>query len=193
MFRPPSSTFDSAIRSRYFPGGPTPEGLESDMMFKSLSGETDQLRARRESEGEMMTDSRYSVFLLRNDMEKVKTSLYWCLNPPWDLTWPDLTSCTGTGWPRLRVPVSEREPITRQTTSWPSTSTREIKVEEMRRETSRNLSNQDQNSRPRICHSCSEISRMNRTTRNIEVIFSNSTGVQGLGRQVVSTTVTLSH
>ena len=76
MFRPPSSTFDSAIRSRYFPGGPTPEGLESDMMFKSLSGETDQLRARRESEGEMMTDTRYSVLLLRSHMEKVKTSLY---------------------------------------------------------------------------------------------------------------------
>ena len=73
MFRPPSSTFDSAIRSRYFPGGPTPEGLESDMMFKSLSGETDQLRARRESEGEMMTDTRYSVLLLRSHIEKVKT------------------------------------------------------------------------------------------------------------------------
>ena len=61
MFRPPSSSFDSALRSRYFPGGPTPDGLESDMMFKSLAGETDQLRGRRESEGEMMTDNRYRM------------------------------------------------------------------------------------------------------------------------------------
>ena len=88
MFRPPSSTFDSAIRSRYFPGGPTPEGLESDMMFKSLSGETDQLRARRESEGEMMTDTRYSVLLLRSHIEKVKT--YSTDAPTFPETWPDL-------------------------------------------------------------------------------------------------------
>ena len=56
--RPPSSTFDSVMRSRYFPGGPTPDGLESDMIFKSLNVESDQLRARRESEGELMTDNR---------------------------------------------------------------------------------------------------------------------------------------
>ena len=52
------------MRSRYFPGGPTPEGLESDIMFKSLTGESDHFReelrerARRESEGELMTDNR---------------------------------------------------------------------------------------------------------------------------------------
>ena len=56
--RPPSSSFDSVMRSRYFPGGPTPDGLESDIIFKSLAGEEMRERARRESEGEMMTDNR---------------------------------------------------------------------------------------------------------------------------------------
>ena len=57
-FRPPSSSFDSVMRSRYFPGGPTPDGLDSDIIFKSLAGEEMRERARRESEGEMMTDNR---------------------------------------------------------------------------------------------------------------------------------------
>ena len=56
--RPSSSSFDSVMRSRYFPGGPTPDGLDSDIIFKSLAGEEMRERARRESEGEMMTDNR---------------------------------------------------------------------------------------------------------------------------------------
>ena len=47
------------MRNRYFPGGPTPEGLDSDIIFKNLAGEEMRERARRESEGEMMTDNRY--------------------------------------------------------------------------------------------------------------------------------------
>ena len=61
MFRPPSSSFDSMMRSRYFPGGPTPDGLESDIMFKmgGAEAETAEMRerARRDSE-EMITDNR---------------------------------------------------------------------------------------------------------------------------------------
>ena len=64
--RPASSSFDSVMRSRYFPGGPTPDGLESDIIFKSLAGEELRERARRESEGEMMTDNRWKYFGLEN-------------------------------------------------------------------------------------------------------------------------------
>ena len=60
MFRPPSSSFDSMMRSRYFPGGPTPDGLDSDILFKNL-GEAESVamrgRARRDSE-ELITDNR---------------------------------------------------------------------------------------------------------------------------------------
>ena len=49
------------MRSRYFPGGPTPDGLESDIMFKmgGAEAETAEMRerARRDSE-EMITDNR---------------------------------------------------------------------------------------------------------------------------------------
>jgi len=61
--RPPSSSFDSMMRSRYFPGGPTPDGLDSDILFKNL-GEAESVemrgRARRDSE-EMITDNRYRM------------------------------------------------------------------------------------------------------------------------------------
>ena len=59
MFRPPSASFDSMLRGRYFPGGPTPDGLDSDIMFKQLGDSVDpfQARNRRDSE-EMVTDNR---------------------------------------------------------------------------------------------------------------------------------------
>ena len=54
------------MRSRYFPGGPTPEGLDSDIMFKNLGeSETAEMRerARRDSE-EMITDNRCVVMMI---------------------------------------------------------------------------------------------------------------------------------
>ena len=59
MHRPPSASFDSMLRGRYFPGGPTPDGLDSDIMFKQLGDSVDpfQARNRRDSE-EMVTDNR---------------------------------------------------------------------------------------------------------------------------------------
>ena len=68
FLRPPSGNFDSIIRNRYFPGGHTPDGLDSDIMFKNM-GDSDHFssgdlrdRARRESE-EMITDNRYRKIL----------------------------------------------------------------------------------------------------------------------------------
>jgi len=64
--RPPSGNFDSVLRNRYFPGGPTPDGLDSDIMFKNSMADSDHFhadlreRSRRESE-EMMTDNRYRM------------------------------------------------------------------------------------------------------------------------------------
>ena len=54
------------MRSRYFPGGPTPDGLDSDIMFKNLGeAETGEMRerARRDSE-EMITDNRWVMMML---------------------------------------------------------------------------------------------------------------------------------
>ena len=68
-FRPPSGNFDSVLRNRYFPGGPTPDGLDSDIMFKNNMADSDHFhadlreRSRRESE-EMMTDNRCWTLIL---------------------------------------------------------------------------------------------------------------------------------
>ena len=57
--RPSSGNFDSVLRGRYFPGGPTPEGLESDMMFKTMSGEAGEGFTSRPDTEEMMAESRW--------------------------------------------------------------------------------------------------------------------------------------
>ena len=58
--RPPTSGFDSVLRNRYFPGGPTPDGLESDILFKNMADNDHfhERQNRRESE-DMITDNRY--------------------------------------------------------------------------------------------------------------------------------------
>ena len=47
------------LRGRYFPGGPTPEGLESDMMFKTMSGEAGEGFTSRPDTEEMLAESRW--------------------------------------------------------------------------------------------------------------------------------------
>ena len=77
LCRPPTSGFDSVLRSRYFPGGPTPDGLESDIMFKNL-GDNDHFterQNRRESE-DMITDNRFVNFLGKGSFRKKKYVIF---------------------------------------------------------------------------------------------------------------------
>jgi len=59
-----SANFD-VLRGRYFPGGPTPDGMDSDIMFKHLAGEPEHygqigdLRHSRQDNEDMMTETRY--------------------------------------------------------------------------------------------------------------------------------------
>jgi len=61
-----SANFD-VLRGRYFPGGPapTPEGMESDIMFKHLAGEPEHygqigdLRHNRQDNEDLIAENRY--------------------------------------------------------------------------------------------------------------------------------------
>jgi len=62
--RTSSANFD-VLRGRYFPGGPTPDGMDSDIMFKHLAGEPEHygqigdLRHSRQDNEDLMTENRY--------------------------------------------------------------------------------------------------------------------------------------
>jgi len=62
--RTSSANFD-VLRGRYFPGGPTPDGMDSDIMFKNLAGEPEHygqigdLRHNRQDNEDMITENRY--------------------------------------------------------------------------------------------------------------------------------------
>eukprot|EP00090_Calanus_glacialis_P037494 TRINITY_DN645_c0_g1_i2.p1 TRINITY_DN645_c0_g1~~TRINITY_DN645_c0_g1_i2.p1 ORF type:complete len:765 (+),score=100.68 TRINITY_DN645_c0_g1_i2:200-2494(+) len=62
--RTSSANFD-VLRGRYFPGGPTPDGMDSDIMFKHLAGEPEHygqigdLRHNRPDNEDMITENRY--------------------------------------------------------------------------------------------------------------------------------------
>ena len=63
FFRTSSANFD-VLRGRYFPGGPTPDGMDSDIMFKHLAGEPEHygqigdLRHNRPDNEDMITENR---------------------------------------------------------------------------------------------------------------------------------------
>jgi len=62
--RTSSANFD-VLRGRYFPGGPTPDGMDSDIMFKHLAGEPEHygqigdLRHSRQDNEDMISENRY--------------------------------------------------------------------------------------------------------------------------------------